>query len=435
MAPDALVFGAICVALGRVCGFHDVSLRITSYMKPQTAIYSLVSLLALLTLLGIPFCGTSAQSDKADKYKLIFSHGYADDLLFKDPPKTRNEKHTREWLRNRAHLLQLKKSNQDSFLEQLNQAGAQGYRLFSTVDSPLVGIARLEEGQYEYALIETTGSIYAHGFEDKYAPYAKEGFQLYDYLGANIYCFMERCEDLAENEVFKQFLLERKKGVEKPVKFQFKQAGFRWSTNQDKVLTAFVNQSIAQGFFPTHFFSRLEVLLHQTTTEAFTPDRAGVQVVTDQKRIDQLAQQGFRLAFTVKGNAVMYRRHKTEPVVSYVWLDTMKKGFEQRLAQVQATGAIYRTTYYKGLVFEQPTSSNVQSREYKVLKFELQWTENVEGKRVEYDLTPASKETVKMLNSLAREGFEARDLFLSDKLGSNTFSVLLERSSSSPNNK
>jgi hypothetical protein len=317
----------------------------------------------------------------------------------------------------------------------LNQAGGQGYRLFSTVDQPLVGIARREEGQYEYALFETSGSIYAYGFEDKYAPYAKEGFQLYDYVGADIYCFMERCEDLAENEVFKQFLLERKKGVEKPVKFQFKQVGFRWSTNQDKALTTLVNQSINKGFSPTHLFSRLEVLLHQTTTEAFAPDRAVVQVVTDQKRIDQLAQQGFRLALTVKGNAVMYRLHKTEPAVSYIWLDTMKKGFEQRLAQVQATGAIYRTTYYKGLVFEQPTSSNSQPHEYKVLKFELQQTENVEAKRVEYDLTSASKETMRMLNNLAREGFEARDLFLSDKIGSNTFSVLLERSSSSPTNR
>jgi len=46
---------------------------------------------------------------------------------------------------------------------------------------------------------------------------------------------------------------------------------------------------------------------------------------------------------------------------------------------------------------------------------------------VHIDLTPSSKETMKMLNSLAKDGFLVKDLFVSDKV-----SVLLERAFNQP---
>lgn len=89
----------------------------------------------------------------------------------------------------------------------------------------------------------------------------------------------------------------------------------------------------------------------------------------------------------------------------------------------------------KNLIFEVPGVGNSTRREYKILKFEIQAQPvNSAEDKVNKDFTPVSKETLKTLNRLAREGFEARDLFISDKniYGKMTtiykVSVLLERS-------
>jgi hypothetical protein len=49
-------------------------------------------------------------------------------------------------------------------------------------------------------------------------------------------------------------------------------------------------------------------------------------------------------------------------------------------------------------------------REYKVLRFEFQDVKDATGKRVQIDLTPSSKETVQLMNNLAKEGFEVREV-------------------------
>ena len=106
-----------------------------------------------------------------------------------------------------------------------------------------------------------------------------------------------------------------------------------------------------------------------------------------------------------------------------------KKDFEEQLARLQARGTVYRMTYPTGegieskLIFEQSAVGDGRRREYRVLKFEFQFVANAAEKKVHKDLTPASKETVKLMNTLAREGFVVRDLFISDQV-----SVLLERS-------
>lgn len=74
------------------------------------------------------------------------------------------------------------------------------------------------------------------------------------------------------------------------------------------------------------------------------------------------------------------------------------------------------------LVFEQPAVTEGKRREYRVLKLELQETEDVAQKKIHFDLKPSSKETMEVLNKLANEGFVVRDLFYSDAL-----SLLLER--------
>jgi hypothetical protein len=131
------------------------------------------------------------------------------------------------------------------------------------------------------------------------------------------------------------------------------------------------------------------------------------------KKVNELAQQGYRLASTHNCIAVMYRNRETTAPVSYIWLDAGKKSFEQDLTRLQESGAIYRMTYGEDdtLIFEQPAAALSKRREYKVLKIQLQETKNFADQKVDIDLTPSAKETIKTLNSLVKEGFAVRDLF------------------------
>jgi hypothetical protein len=79
------------------------------------------------------------------------------------------------------------------------------------------------------------------------------------------------------------------------------------------------------------------------------------------------------------------------------------------------------------LIFEQPSVDPGKPREYRVLKVGFQETENFEDQRMDIDLTPSSKETIITLNSLVKEGFVVRDLFVSDDLAAKRASILLER--------
>jgi hypothetical protein len=188
-------------------------------------------------------------------------------------------------------------------------------------------------------------------------------------------------------------------------------------------------------------FSKWEILLTQTeNTEEPSTGSPDVQVVMSlglkdvKKRVSELAKQGYRLLLVNSGIAVMYRRSDTATPVSYIWLNAKGKEFEKELAQLQAQGAAYRMTYpdeegkENNLIFEQKAVDDGTRREYKALKFEFQVVEDLNlkngtEKEVHIDLTPASKETISLMNSLVAEGFVVRDLFLTDKP-----SVLLERS-------
>jgi hypothetical protein len=128
----------------------------------------------------------------------------------------------------------------------------------------------------------------------------------------------------------------------------------------------------------------------------------------------------------------MYRNRDTTAPVSYIWLDA--ESFEQDLTRLQGSGAIYRMTYGDEdiLIFEQPATDVSKRCEYKILKIQFQETENFADQKVEIDLTPSAKETIKTLNSLVKEGFAVRDLFNADhtyaKLHNGLItSILLER--------
>ncbi len=377
----------------------------------------------------------------ADTYKLVFETNFEGENTFSaKPEKIDFEKTWRPWL--------------DNFVEQLNKAGAQGYKFTSVIErwQPASGhnnypapvaILKLDEVQHEYAWFVTTSeSVFTiSGFEQKYTELTKRGFHLADHflIGGS-------CRSAGEGEDCKLnhlFLLEREKGVEKLKQFILAsspvRAGFKFRNEAE--LTAQIKEKLADGFYPSDVFSKWEILLSQTeNTEEPSTESPDVQVVMHlglksvQKKVNELAKQGYRLLLVNSGIAVMYRRSDTATPVSYIWLNAKGKEFEKELAQLQAQGAVYRMTYpdeegkENNLIFEQKDVDDGTRREYEVLKFGFQVVEdlnlkNGREKEVHIDLTPASKETIKLMNSSVKDGFVVRDLFLTDKP-----SVLLERS-------
>lgn len=352
-------------------------------------------------------------------------------------------------------------SDFNGFVEQLNKTGQQGYRLKSAIYGwqrlsgryygiP-VAIVLLDEGEYEYAWFETTSRFFfaIPGFEKKYSEQAKRGFRVIDHFVNG-----SSCNDVDPDSIIPiqncetsyLFLLEREKGVDRPKPFVLAETYPRSKRNMDEALTSQIREKLQDGFYPTELLSSYQILLaHTTETDDIETDAPDVEVVTSsfrndvKKKINELGQQGFQLALIREEAAVMYRYRDKRSPVTYDWLNAKNKNFEKELAKLQAGGAAYRMIYRDGkggnqLVFERGTGDAPQYREYKTLKLNFQIIDSLALERgangkVRFDLTPASRETVKLINTLVKEGFVVRDLFVSDTV-SEDVNVLLERSRS-----
>jgi hypothetical protein len=432
-------------------------------LNSGTAVCAIAGLLFISIVLRSPLRDASAQSGTqspstespkqtdakpnfvadtgADKYKLVFPLSYLK-KIYKDPPKDKKEKKAREekeyfqWHKQNSEI---HSSYRNSFIEQLNKAAAQSYRLIA-LDSPFLGIVRQGNVQYEYAGFEMYS--YSHGqfpkqyfkenFERGYVPLAGQGFSVIDHVFLRGRCIgFTKAEGIGDDpsstscEYYDFFLLERAKGVEIPRQYRLAMHVNIWGLwgSGDK-LTTQINNYRALGFNPILAISQNEILLQPVTDKTeFLPVGTEVKVVTGfklNKKVNELARQGYRMALIHDRIAVMYRNRDTTTPVSYIWLNARKKSFEQELARLQESGAIYRMTCpeYKGdsniLIFEQPAADVSKRREYKVLKIQFQETENFADQKVDIDLTPSAKETIKTLNSLVKEGFAVRDLFNAD---------------------
>jgi hypothetical protein len=383
----------------------------------------------------------------AHKYKLVFPLS-SKRKIYKEPPKNRREKKEREKELERDKY-NIAASYRDSFIEQLNEAGALGYRLIA-LGARIIGIVRLGNVQYEYTWFETFSSyeFTKGGFAKEYAPLARQGFSVVGHLFLGSICKSEPTSrdkygavprfapPYCEYRDF--FLLEREKGIERRRHVELAQDVPRWrGPRSEEVLATQINDYMAFGFKPILALSRYEILFHPITgKDEFLPKDAEVKVVIGnvKKKVNELARQGYRLALTQFQIAVLYPPRGTTAPVSYIWLDSMKKkSFEQELARLQDSGAIYRMIYpnvegvESTLIFEQPGIDVSKRYQYKVLKVDFQGTENFADQRVDFDLTPSSKEAIKMLNRLVKEGFAVRDLFASDPYAAKEVSILLER--------
>lgn len=357
--------------------------------------------------------------------------------------------------------------NLESFVEELNKAGEQGYKLISVVYrwQPKsastrrqyfvpVAILKLDEVQYEYTWFETTSNslVTIDGFAPKFDESSKRGFRLANRFLIYSYCDGENVLGMIGKDVLGRggacelidlFLLQRRKGAGKPGQFIIARspvrAGFKVRNEAD--LTAQIKENLPAGFYPVEVFSKWEILLTRTEeTEEHSADNRDVQVVmslgltTVREKVNALGKQGYRLATMNKGTAVMYRYGEAMKPFAYKWLKAGDKRFDEQLAELQADGATYRMSYSEPpniknrLVFEQGPVVDGQRREYKVLPLEFKVVEDWKLKspkpEVHIDLAGSSREA---LNTLASEGFVVRDLFVSDVVTSKV-SVLLERS-------
>jgi hypothetical protein len=382
-----------------------------------------------------------APDPNAEKYRLVFATRYRAGFSY----------------RNADELQMARRSAFDNFVEGLNKAGAEGYRVVTSLkgDPAVVALGR---HQFEYAWTETAAreEFLKPGFAGTYSQLARKGFRLAAHSLLYGYC-EPLSPDRCDYRDF--FLFERRKGDEAPREFKSvdteRGATRRKGQDSEDVLTDAVRARRDEGFYPAHFLSKSEIVLERESPEpALAESDAEVRVLRSSnfwerdelpKKVNELARQGFRLALADYEIAVMYRRPGAAAPLGYVWLKSSKKDFEKELAALQEGGAVFRTTYpdsdgaRKTLVFEQGAPGDGARREYRVLRFELQTRENSAEHVLESAFAPASAETQRELNRLAAEGFVALALFDADRfkftkpgkgregLISEEFGVLLER--------
>jgi hypothetical protein len=375
----------------------------------------------------------------AEKYRLVFATHYQGRFNYRD-----------------ADELQLiRRSAFDNFAEHLNKAGAEGYRVVTSLKGDPAVVA-LGPRQFEYAWTETASpdEFYKRGFAGTYSQLAKKGFRLNAHALLYGYCdtfFPSRCD-------YRDFFLfERLKGDEAPREFKTvdtERSGRVKGQSSEEALTAAVNARRAEGFYPAQFLSKSEMVLERESPEpALAEAGTEVRVLRSSnfwerdelpKKVNELARQGFRLALADYEIAVMYRRPGATAPLGYVWLKSSDKDFDSELARLQAAGAVFRTSYpdangsRKALVFEQGAGDGAR-REYRVLRFELQTRAGSARLTLETDFAPASAQAQSELNRLAAEGFVVLALFDADRyrytkrskereeMVTEEFGVLLER--------
>ena len=337
----------------------------------------------------------------------------------------------------------------DSLVEEMNRAGADGYRLVSAARIGFVALMKLDEGQYQYRHFEIINNFtrWRADFNQEHEELTRDGFRFVDFF--SIYTtrevFNPQVSTKAEDEFTNLFLYEKERGRRRANKQLLVTAGRNAGEQASAELSARIGEKFAEGFYPISVLSPFEILLEQVADKNdLLDDQPEVQIIDEaqagniKRKVNALAKQGYRIGLVNNGIFVMYRRrHTSLPPVSYDWLQPHKKGFEKELAQVQAQGAIYRAVYVSlsddfrnKLIFEVPQIGVNPPREYRIIKFDFDYTENEAENKTYYELTAASKEKWRTMERLIEEGFEMRDLstVTDGKLVYNV-NLLLERKS------
>lgn len=355
-----------------------------------------------------------------DEYKLAFGKGYE---------LKRERDREQQWEKYTA-----------GFIDELNRIGAQGYRVVSIASSPRLAVLKRTDQQYEYSIIQISNhKRIADGdaqFGPKYKEWAEKGFRVADYTVFYDWCWPGEWKENGNWEPVdctyrSEALLERQKNAEAPHGFEIVFAPLSLSREKIEIgLEERLSNLRKRKLYPTHMLTRFQLLTQSPLGAVdFIDDEYETEIVSSdvQKRINELAQRGYRLLLRPLSfqAAIMHRKKGTTAPASYVWVN--EKKLERELPELQQRGLIYRMSYgcavgtlsAPHMIFEQPSERDGKQREYKSV-----------GIDTNLDVTAITAE----LNRLAKEGFAVRDFFaceMSDKKTSSSRArILLERVSS-----
>ncbi len=337
---------------------------------------------------------------------------------------------------------QMVRSERTSFIKEINKFARQGYKAVSSLPGTPIAIVRPDEAEYEYSWFETTSPTHfvKSGLAAKLEDGKSERFRVVEHSLIGHSCEHLYQEDPAFGEkcAYKDlFLIEKELNSKRHFEQMVIGSSPGWGAKPSIEMASEVDEKLADGFYPVSAISQFEILLERVKGEDdILKDKPDVQIVRSgwgtnnvQKRVNEFAKLGYRLAMTNHGIAVMYRNNETRSIpVSYVWMRADKRNFDKELAKLKAKGAVYQTTYpneegiRNTLIFEQNLDGKGKNAEFRILSFEFDRNEKETEGRVFIDLTPSSKEAVKKMNEWAKEGFVVRDLFDSGKV-----SVIMER--------
>lgn|GEM_PF-1585772 len=370
-----------------------------------------------------------------DEYRLVFTKGY--EAFTKGQKVDLDE----QWKHYTA-----------DFIAELNRIGAQGYRVVSIALSPLAAVVKRSNEQYEYGMLQVINQKRVFDgnaqFGPRYAPWARKGFRVVDYFVLYDWCWPGKWDENGNWEpvdctYHSQVLLERQKNAEAPRKYDIVSARLTFSKEKlETGLTEELNDARKTNLYPTHMLTKFQLLTQSPIgAEDFPGDEYEMEIVSGdvKKRINELAQQGYRLILRPLAlqAAVMHRKKGMTTPASYIWVN--EKKLEQELPRLQQQGAIYRMSdgcaagslFQPQMIFEQPSERDGKQREYKTLAFELNELQNDATQRVESELSPASIKAVAEFNRLTKDGFEVRDFFACDmsdkKARPSRVKLLLER--------
>jgi hypothetical protein len=370
-----------------------------------------------------------------DEYQLVFTKGYE---ALKKGQKVNLEE---QW----EHYT-------TGFIAELNRIGAQGYRVISIALSPLAAVLKRSDQQYEYQMLQVINQKRVFDgnaqFGPRYAPWARKGFRVADYFVLYDWCWPGKWDENGNWEpvdctYHSQALLERQKNAEAPRNYDIVSARLTFSKEKlETGLTEELHDARKTNLYPTHLLTKFQLLTQSPLgTEDFLGDEYEMEIVSGdvKKRVNELAQQGYRLSLRPLGlqAAVMYRKKGTTTPASYIWVN--EKRLEQELPGLQQQGAAYRMSdgcaagslFQPQMIFEQPSERGGKQREYKTLAFELNEPQNEAAQRVEFELSPASIKAIAEFNRLTKDGFEVQDFFACDMSDKKTrrsrVKLLLER--------
>jgi hypothetical protein len=339
-----------------------------------------------------------------------------------------------------------------SFSDDLTHVGEQGYRLASIGLSPRLAVMRRTDHQYEYAVVQIASrkSFFPNDpeFERTFAPWARKGFRIADYIVLSDYCEMRSDDPInTPNDLrvdctyYSQMVLERRKNADIMPPSSYRTVYARPTYSKAKLKTGLLEEldnARKTNLHPTHMLTRFQLL---TQSGLGIKDLLGDEYETEvlngdvRKRVNELSQLGYRLILRphLYEAGVMHRKKGATDPTSYVWLG--EKSVEQELPRLAEQGAIYRMNYgcatyaYTHLIVEQPSVSDGKRREYKVLPIEL--------KETDADFSSGSNSIIREFNRLTKEGFEPRAFFacaLSDKKEKPSRAKLLLERVSNKNN-